>query len=264
MSYSDETLVAELHRLGVRHLARFSATPAACIAPMELLTALAAHPQARLRAALILLFLRQPEMSQALLPALAQLTAPAAQTLKLYYQAAAYLQRELATDLQPAVKPWFWLPDYFSLELNATPLANVKAEPGGSAAALQALGEIHQRLSGQAYNWAGTYRQNITLFLKQLKTHAYIDSPTTAAVLKHNTTNTEVGSLIGSYVTPVRGKCKCGTAAERNGGGANPSPSPAPKPLCPTDTFAGRERAGVRARRVAADALTLPASGVTQ
>ncbi len=183
MALSDEALVAELYRLGVQHLARFTATPAPCLAPVELLTTLAQHPQARLRAALVLLFLRQPELSHALQPALAQLAAPAALTLKLYYQAAAYLQRELAASLQAAVKPWFWLPDYFSTELNAPPLDSVKAEPSGSAAALQALGEIHQRLSGQAYNWAGTYRQNIPLFLRQLKSHAYIDSATAPAVL---------------------------------------------------------------------------------
>jgi hypothetical protein len=57
----DEALVAELHRLGVRHLVR--RWPTLIYPPLpatELIAGLAGHRQARLRGALILLFLRRP------------------------------------------------------------------------------------------------------------------------------------------------------------------------------------------------------------
>ena len=91
----DECLVAELYRLGIRHLARFTAVTAQPMPADELLAALARHPQARLNSSLILLFLRHPEMSASVPAALSQLNEPDALTLKFYYQAASYLQREL-------------------------------------------------------------------------------------------------------------------------------------------------------------------------
>lgn len=35
--------------------------------------------------------------------------------------------------------------------------------------ALTALGELHARLSGRAYNWRGSYREHVPLFLRQLR-----------------------------------------------------------------------------------------------
>lgn len=161
----DEALVVELHRLGVRHLARLrpieSPSP---FTPVTLLVELARHPLARLRAALILLFLRQPVYHQFVAEALTQLAPPAADTLRLYYQAAVYLQRELRAQLQPLVPNWVDLPDAYSVILGTPP-----ADAANPVTALQALAHVHAQRTGWEYNWLGTYRQNLPLFLKHLR-----------------------------------------------------------------------------------------------
>ena len=161
----DEALVAELHRLGVRHLVRLapeSVYPPA--PPAALIAGLAGHGQARFRGALILLFLRRPSLSSAALEALNGLAGSAADTLRLYYQAAVYLRPELEAELKRYSDELSPLPDLFSAELGLPAVGSVAAE-----AALAALGEVHARLSGRAYNWAGSYRQHLALFLRQLK-----------------------------------------------------------------------------------------------
>ena len=161
----DETLVAELHRLGVRHLIRLR-PEVACprLSPVELLVGLASHPQARFRAALILLFLRRPSLSRVVRAALAVLDEAGANTLRLYYQAAAYLRPELETALRQYSDDLAPLPDLFSGDWGLSVPGTVPPET-----ALAALGELHARLSGRAYNWCGSYRQHIPLFLRQLK-----------------------------------------------------------------------------------------------
>src|SRR3990172_1070254 len=112
---ADQALVAELYILGVRPLARLSASaPDRAFTPAELITALARHPLARFRASLILLFLRQPQLWEAVPRLVGQLEPDARLALMMYYQAAVYLQRELAQ--QPTFKPQTTLPDLFSQE----------------------------------------------------------------------------------------------------------------------------------------------------
>ncbi|HLB48789.1 MAG TPA: hypothetical protein VJL59_17405 [Anaerolineales bacterium] len=164
----DEQLVAELHRLGVEHLVRLQPElPCAPLLPVDLIAALAAHPQARFRNSLILLFLRRPAYSRFVPAALVRLDLPAATTLRLCYQAAVYLRPELEDELRQHSDDVAPLPDLFSAELGLPALGSLPA-----GAALDALGDLHHRLSGQAYNWAGSYRQHIPLFLRQLKRHA--------------------------------------------------------------------------------------------
>src|ERR1051325_837354 len=113
----DEALVAELHRLGVRHLVRFQTDrPYLPLPPTDLIEALANHLDARLHSALILLFLRQPAFSAYVPEALSRLEEFAADRLRLYYQAAMYLQHELEGQLRPHVENWQALPDLFSAE----------------------------------------------------------------------------------------------------------------------------------------------------
>jgi len=165
----DERLVAELHRLGVRHLVRlYLDAPLAPVPPLELMSALAQHPQARFRSALILLFLRRPSFSQFVPTALAWLDNASATTLRLYYQAALYLQPELEGDLRAYSDDHTPLPDLFSAELGVPPPGRVS-----TAEALEALGQRHVQLTELAYNWSGAYRQNIPLFIRQLKRFAY-------------------------------------------------------------------------------------------
>ena len=83
------------------------------MSPVALLTALARHPQARFQASLILVFLRCPTFSVAVPQVLERLKEPATLTLKLYYQAAVYLQRELGSELKARLDNWQLLPDLF-------------------------------------------------------------------------------------------------------------------------------------------------------
>lgn len=161
----DELFVAELHRLGVDHLVRLSTiAPSTPIPPCDLIVGLAASNDARLQAALILLFLRRPSFNQYLPDALLQLSSASATALKLYYQAAVYLQNELQSELKTVLEDWQPLPDCFCAELGLPPSGSSPTDE-----ALRALGARHRELSGWAYNWSGSYRQNISRFLKHLK-----------------------------------------------------------------------------------------------
>ncbi len=167
----DEHVVAELYRLGVRHLARFDTqTAPAAIAPAQLMAALAAHPQARLQGALILLFLRRPDYQQYIFAALEGLDPYGARSLKLFYQAAVYLQRELNPILQSNLERCPMLADLFSAEQGLPPATTVQPGPLTAQPALEVVGEQHRQHSGRGYNWAGSYRQHIPLFLKHLET----------------------------------------------------------------------------------------------
>lgn len=176
----SERLVAELHRLGVRHLARMaeieSALPA--LLPAELISGLALSNDARLQAALILLFLRQPAYHQFVSDALAQLPDPLATEVKLYYQAAVYLQADLEVELQRAVLHWQELPDLFSSELNLP-------APGSLSLSkvLAAVGDLQAQVTGLNCNWAASYRQNIPRFLKHLHDDSRPDRPRTTSAL---------------------------------------------------------------------------------
>ncbi len=164
----DEALVAELHRLGVQHLARL--TTAETDRPMQaaaLLNQLAGHPQARFRSALILVFLRQPGLAHAVPAALEHCTPEAANTLRLFYQAAVYLQPSVLPVLPSEPGSRMPLPDLFSVELE---LPAPGAFPVDDA--LQALAERHRALTGVHCNWVGTYRQHLPLFLRQLGRYA--------------------------------------------------------------------------------------------
>jgi hypothetical protein len=161
-------LVAELHRLGVRHLVRFQADrPFPSLPALDLIASLAAHPQARFRNSLILLFLRRPSLSRWVPEALVRLDESAAVTLRLYYQAAVYLWSELSIDLRQYCDDIEPLPDLFSTELGLPAPGSLSVD-----AALLALGGLHRHVSGRAYNWAGSYRQHVPLFLRQLRRYA--------------------------------------------------------------------------------------------
>ncbi len=73
-------------------------------------------------------------------------------TLRLLYTAACLIQREYADRLRRFVADgWRWLPELFSAELGLSPEWIPRER-------LATLGEAHQRLTGTAVNWAGTYR----------------------------------------------------------------------------------------------------------
>jgi len=152
----EETLVAELELLGIRYLSRQTPYHATQIRPPDrLLIDLARQPTARVREALIAVFLACPGYAQAVPAAVTQLDAtnPAAATdLRLLYTAAVFLQREYAPQLgsfpnedQP------WLPDLFSAGFGL-PGDNMPA-----ASELAMLGQVHREATGVLANWTGTY-----------------------------------------------------------------------------------------------------------
>jgi len=163
---TDELLVTELYRLGVKHLARLEIVEPPNITPLELIKGLALSEDARVRGSLILLFLRYPSFHQYALEATRQLPLKAMQTLKLFYQAAYYLQIELEVTLKELLNDWRPLPDLFSHDLGL-PTSVESASEG-----LSSLGERHCELTGKAYNWTGSYRQDIPRFVKHLR-HEY-------------------------------------------------------------------------------------------
>lgn len=87
--------------------------------------------------------------------------------LKLYYQAAVYLQRELESQLRPYIENWEPLPDLFSRELDL-PVPNAARATDGLSA-LAALHRVHSDLDA---DWAGSYRHYIPLALKLLREDA--------------------------------------------------------------------------------------------
>jgi hypothetical protein len=162
VTISDEMLVAELYRLGIRHLARLEIVEPPNITPTELIKGLAMSVDARVQASLILLFLRQSTFSKYTSEAIKQLPEESANTVKLYYQAAFYLQAEIEPVIKEILPAWQRLPDLFSDNLNLSVYSSIDE-------ALCNLGEKHRELSGWAYNWSGSYRQNIARFIKQLR-----------------------------------------------------------------------------------------------
>jgi hypothetical protein len=126
--------------------------------PARLISSLAESNEARLRLALIPLFLQHPEFADYALDAAKLMDAPARLTLQCYYTAAMLLA-------QVHHLP-FSLPDHFSkdihLSLTADPLAN-----------LQALANRHSDLVGQAVNWMGTYQHAEEIWQKGLERPAH-------------------------------------------------------------------------------------------
>lgn len=149
---TEERLVAELERVGIRYLSRQTAIQAKRVrSPQRLLAALIQQPSSRVRTAVIAIFLANPKFSGSLPGALERLSASERQTLKLFYTAAVYLQHKHALSLQAFLgERWQWLPDWYSAEMNIQ-----SGQPPDEL--LTQLGLEQQRLTGIVANWAGTY-----------------------------------------------------------------------------------------------------------
>jgi len=148
----EEKLVAELELLGIRYLSRAtdyrSERPRP---PAQLLADLIRQPSARIRQSVISVLLAHPEYSAAVPEALGRLSEAEGLTLRLFYTAAAILQRQYAEQLRQAGagEPAL-LPDLFTQDLGVSATAS-------SATRLTELARTHQRVSGVTANWAGTY-----------------------------------------------------------------------------------------------------------
>lgn len=160
-SPTADQLVAELHRLGIRHLATTTpATPSAPLGPQRLLTGLAASPDARVRAALVPLFLWHPDLADVVRAAAAELSGHARVYLQCSYSAAVALEHRMA---DPAVahehrgEPE--LRDHFAADLGLNRHASTEVR-------LAEIARRHAQLSGEAIDWRGTYEHALAAALR--------------------------------------------------------------------------------------------------
>ncbi|MCL4831459.1 MAG: hypothetical protein KJZ86_03425 [Caldilineaceae bacterium] len=157
-NHRQSELVDALDTLGVRFLRGGSGTPTTFV-PATLLASLAASPEARLRLALIPLLLTHPEFAEDVPAALQILSSDAAVTLRCYYTAAHWLHLKYRTRLAAMCGQKPQLPDLFSEELRMPKQMTPDA-------ALQALANRQQELSGRTLNWRGTYEHAIQNWLR--------------------------------------------------------------------------------------------------
>lgn len=159
-------LAAELGRLGIAFVT-FSADdqPSPPPTPGALLASLAMSDQARLRMALIPLFLARPDYIRSADDAAGALSGRGRVTLVCYYTAAMVLQRKYARRLIQLGIDHAPLPDLFGRELGLPP-----ADDADSS--LARLAVRHAELSGQSLDWVGTYEQAAKRYMQRLKWEA--------------------------------------------------------------------------------------------
>lgn len=163
---SPDFLIAELQARGLFYLlGSYPALPKRQLKDHQLLAQLASQQDARLRSALIPLFLHQPHFANALSDALILLSGKHEKTLKIYYTAAFLLQEEYQDQLATLIPGWRPLPDYFSKELDV-------GEQGAINFRLRQLGTFHTQLTGLRANWVGTYRQAAAHLIRRLNSEA--------------------------------------------------------------------------------------------
>ena len=126
--------------------------------PEYLISALAESSEARLRLALIALFLEHPEYHVYVCAAAKKINPSARLTLLCYYSAAVLLQNIhcLALTALLGVKPT--LPHYFAHDL--TLLSSEDPQT-----AMRLLAQRHQVMSGAQINWLGTYNHALQQWL---------------------------------------------------------------------------------------------------
>ncbi|MEZ4859721.1 MAG: hypothetical protein R3C14_00360 [Caldilineaceae bacterium] len=124
-----------------------------------IIVALACNEEARLRLALIPLFLRHPAFAPYAQNAAAQLSGDPLLMLRCYYTATYYLQQLYQARLSVLFGTRTPLPDLFSTELE---LPSIQMPETG----LQALASRHRVLSGRMINWSGTYEHGAQRFLQ--------------------------------------------------------------------------------------------------
>lgn len=160
------TLTAELTALGLYFVVG-EAEPSlpTRLTPAEFIAGLVQQSDARLRMALIALFLYRPDLETAVSPALAKLSANMQTQLKIYYPASVLLQRIHESRLKQLAPLWQRLPDYFSdsFGLNETDPPILR---------LQGLSRQHREISGIVANWFGTYQHAANRLLMRLKKEA--------------------------------------------------------------------------------------------
>jgi len=165
-SLSANELTAELQAHGLAFLVGRQPAPSSPrLSSTHLLANLARQEDARLRVALIALFLSNTTVADAVPATLSQVDGKAQMTLKVYYTAAVILQEKYTERLRSLSLGWFPLPDLFSRELGL-PTA------GDPQMRLQQLGQLHHQVTGLTANWPGTYEYAALRLIRRLEKEA--------------------------------------------------------------------------------------------
>ncbi len=153
---TNAILTTTLDRLGVHFIAgQVDTHPEIAESPVALLRGLASSDEARLRLALIPLFLKRPDYALHVENALIGLSPTAQHFLRCYYTAAQLLQQKNYQTLTELFGNLAILPSLFeeTLNLDSTDSPNTR---------LQQLAKKQARLIGRPLNWYGTYEHAYT------------------------------------------------------------------------------------------------------
>jgi hypothetical protein len=149
-------LAATLEQMGIHFVAVQTDWQVEPVAPPDiLLCGLASSHEARMRLALIPLFLKKPEYAVYVTEALRHLAPAPQQLLRCYYTAARLLQQKYRSQLITLFGNFPSLPALFegALGLDDAESADIR---------LQQLAERQAQLSGRPINWYGTYEHAYT------------------------------------------------------------------------------------------------------
>lgn len=163
VNLDDAALAAMLSAQGVRHLLMAESAPDYTVLDQaSLIGRLAGSTDARLREALMPLFLRHPEAAEHTPGLVQRLTPAAADTLRHFYTAAVYLQRFWLSTLRMHLGAFPLLPDYFGQSHYHLPPPDEKFGEAG----LRSLARLYGAATGM--DWLSVYNSSMSLFLQQL------------------------------------------------------------------------------------------------
>jgi hypothetical protein len=163
---SEAALAWQLEHLGLPFVGAASEdAPFSALSTEALIAALADSKEARLRMALIPLFVANPGYAYFVPRVRYRLVGQAKVTLVCYYTAAVLLQRKYAQRLARLGLDSTELPDLFSHALELLPSDDTDAQ-------LVSLAEQQARMSGRSLNWYGTYVHAIERFIRRMELEA--------------------------------------------------------------------------------------------
>ena len=150
-TFSNSQLASALNRLGIEFLLLdLIQDEEMQVSPEELITGLSCSSEARLRLALIPLFLQHSRLASLMPTVIKKLPRNAQVTLQCYYCAAFYLQQKYARRLENLFGEQDALPPLFLEQIGLS-------LDGDTDANLRALAREQQIISGRLINWYGTY-----------------------------------------------------------------------------------------------------------
>jgi hypothetical protein len=171
MIHNRDRLISALRARGVDYLLS-DGDEAEPLTDDTLIASLAGHEDARLRSALIALFLLHPELAERVLTVLGTLETSAANELRARYMAAVYLQRFWRTRLEIYGLVRSDLVDLFSAELGLPAPEVMFGKPG-----LHELAQWHQQQNPVAYNRRVEYELVVEHLVAALKAKAHNHEP---------------------------------------------------------------------------------------